>query len=65
MGQVEQMRMDGRIDMFAEADYTEGTTADMWICTKIRQIAERIYEAERSLLASSVSDVPRHLSTGV
>ncbi len=65
MGQVEQMRMDGRIDMFAEADYTEGTTADMWICTKIRQIAERIYEAERGLLASSVSDVPRHLSTGV
>lgn len=65
MGQVEQMRMDGRIDMFAEADYTEGTTADMWICTKIRQIAERIYEAERSLLASSVSDVPKHLSTGV
>ncbi|MBQ2651478.1 MAG: haloacid dehalogenase-like hydrolase [Clostridia bacterium] len=65
MGQVEQMRMDSRIDMFAEADYTEGTTADMWICTKIRQIAERIYEAERSLLASSVSDVPRHLSTGV
>jgi len=63
MGQVEQMRMDGRIDMFAEADYSEGTTADMWICTKIRQIAERIYENERMLLASAVSDVPRHLTT--
>lgn len=63
MRQVEQMRMDGRIHMFAEADYSEGTTASMWIEDKICQIAERIYGAERSLLAASVSDVPRHLTT--
>jgi len=63
MRQVEQMRMDGRIHMFAEADYSEGTTASMWIENKISQIAERIYEKERSLLVSAVSDVPRHLTT--
>ena len=29
--QVEQMWKDGRIDMFAEVDYSECTTAYMWI----------------------------------
>ncbi len=65
MRQVEQMRMDGRIHMFAEADYSEGTMASMWIENKISQIAERIYENERSLLANSVSAAPKHLATGV
>ncbi len=65
MRQVEQMRMDGRIHMFAEADYSEGTTASMWIENKILEFAERIYETERSHLAAALSDVPRHLTTGV
>ena len=63
MRQVEQMRMDGRIHMFAEADCSEGTTASMWIENKILEFAERIYEHERSHLAASISDVPRHLTT--
>ena len=65
MRQVEQMRMDGRIHMFAEADYSEGTTASMWIENKILEFAERIYENERSHLSAAVSDIPRHLTTGV
>ena len=59
--QVEQMRMDGRVDMYSEADYSEGTTANLWIQNKIFQIADRIRERERSKLIGSVSSVPRHL----
>lgn len=61
MRQVEQMRSDGRVDMFAEADYSEGTTAYMWITEKIRQMASRIRERERSAVISSASVEPRHL----
>lgn len=60
--QVEQLRKDGRINMYAEADYSEGTTAYMWITEKIKEFANRIREAERSKLKSSISDVPKHLT---
>lgn len=59
--QVEQLRQDGRINMYAEADYTEGSTAYMWICNKIKQYADRICETERAKLSKSVSGVPKHL----
>ncbi|WP_282004569.1 haloacid dehalogenase-like hydrolase [Veillonella denticariosi] len=61
LNQVEQMRMDGRVDMYAEADYSEGTTANLWIRNKISEIANRIRAQERSKLLDSVSSVPRHL----
>ena len=56
--QVERLRQDGRIDMFAEADYSEGTTANMWICTK--EFAERIIQTEQSKRSSGNSP-PKHL----
>lgn len=59
--QVEQLRQDGRINMYAEADYSEGSTAYMWICNKIMQYADRIYETEKAKLNKSVSGVPKHL----
>ena len=59
--QVEQMRMDGRVEMYAEADYSEGTTANLWIRNKISEIANRIRARERSKLLDSVSSVPKHL----
>ena len=37
--QVEKLRQDDRIDMFAEADYRDNTTANMWICNKIQEFA--------------------------
>ena len=58
--QVEKLRQDGRIDMFAEADYSKDTTAYMWICNKIREFAERIKETEQSKRASGDS-TPKHL----
>lgn len=58
--QVEQLREDGRIDMFAEADYTEGSTAYMWIVNKIKEYANRIIQAERNKRAV-VGEGPKHL----
>ena len=60
--QVEQLRADGRIDMYAEADYSEGTTAYMWISNMIKEYAERIYQEEKNKLAEAVSGIPRHLT---
>ena len=60
--QVEQMRMDGRIHMYAEADYREGTTAYMWIANKITEFANRIFQTEQAKIRSSVSNIPRHLT---
>lgn len=62
MRQVEQMRADGRVDMYAEADYSEGTTAYMWITHKIQQMADRIRETEKSKIMNSASGVPQHLT---
>ena len=51
MRQVEQMRVDGRINMYAEADYQEGKTAYMWFCPKIKECAERIRKREREKIS--------------
>lgn len=58
--QVEQLREDGRIDMFAEADYSDGTTASMWICNKIQEFAERIKKEEQAK-RGNLSAIPHHL----
>ena len=63
MKQVEQMRADGRINMYAEADYTEGTTAYMWICNKITEFAERIRKEEKEKIAKYAAiEVPKHIT---
>lgn len=60
--QVEQMREEGRINMYAEANYTEETTAYMWICNKITEFAERIREDEKNKLSKYLaSEGPKHL----
>ena len=61
MQQVEQMREDGRVDMYAEADYSEDTTAYMWITNKIQKMADRIRDTEKQKIRSSASGVPHHL----
>ncbi|MBE6570538.1 MAG: haloacid dehalogenase-like hydrolase [Ruminococcaceae bacterium] len=62
MQQVEQMRADGRVDMYAEADYSENTTANLWITHKIRQMADRIRDREKTKIERSASSSPQHLS---
>lgn len=61
MQQVEQMRQDGRVDMYAEADYSAGTTANMWITNKIRMMADRIRNEGRARIERAASVVLRHL----
>ena len=62
MSQVERMRLDGRINMYAEADYSEGTTAYMWICNKIKEFAEKIRKDEKDkILKFAASGTPKHL----
>ena len=58
--QVEKMREDGRVDMFAEADYSKDTTSFMWITNKIQEIADRI-KAEEQAKHSGNFAVPDHL----
>lgn len=63
MKQVEQMRVDGRINMYAEADYTEGTTAYMWICNKIKDCADKIRRTEKEKISRyAQAGTPKHLS---
>lgn len=59
--QVEQMRMDGRINMYAEADYSEGTTAFLWLTNKILEFADRIRENEKSRISHLITNTPKHL----
>ena len=61
MQQVEQMREDGRVDMYAEADYSEGTTAYLWITNRIQKMADAIRDSEKAKITSSASRVPHHL----
>lgn len=60
--QVENMRRDNRVQMYAEADYSENSTAYMWITSKIQSNAERIYVREKQFLSQSISETPRHLN---
>ena len=62
MAQVEERRDAGRVDMYAEADYSEGSTAYMWIMGKIKKIADRIRHDEQHKIRSSVSGIPQHLN---
>lgn len=62
MKQVEQLRKDGRVDMFAEADFSEGSTACMWLCNKAREFAETIKIQEKAKLVKFTSQpLPNHL----
>lgn len=62
MRQVEQMRADGRVDMYAEADYSKDTTAYMWITSKIQMLADKIKGREKDRIIASASSTPRHLT---
>ena len=63
MEQVAQLRKDGRINMFAEADYSKGRTAYMWLCNKIKEFAERIRKEEKARLVEfTEKGVPHHLT---
>ena len=60
--QVERMREDGRINMYAEADYSINTTAYLCLFNKIKEFADRIRDEERAKIAKIASNgIPKHL----
>lgn len=59
--QVNDLIKDGRIDMYAEADYQKGTTAYMWLTENVKQIADRIYNFNLSQVINSAGNVPGHI----
>jgi hypothetical protein len=61
--QVDALRRDDRINMYAEADYSEGTTANMWLTGTAIAIAEEIYAACDAEMRDKVKDPPKHLNT--
>ena len=59
--QVDSLRKDRRIDMYAEANYSEGTMAYMWLTSKTLEIADAIYQAREEEIKSTVKPSPKHL----
>ncbi len=59
--QVEQLREDDRIDMYGEADYTEGSQTYKWITHKICEYAKRIIQLEQNKQAVQ-DNSPKHLT---
>lgn len=59
--QVNELRNDGRIDMYAEADYQAGTTAYLWLQENVKKIAEKIYNHCLNQVIDSVGKVPGHI----
>ena len=61
MQQVDQMRRDGRVQMFAEANYTEQSTACMWILAQVNRQAQAIIKAKRDEIGKYCPGTPGHL----
>ena len=60
--QVNQLLKDGRIDMFAEADYSKGKTAYLWLMEQTKSIANSIFLKNEEAIKRSASSPPKHLS---
>lgn len=59
--QVNNLIKDGRIDMYAPADFSKNTTAYMWLTENVKEIADTIYNMNIKQLVESAGDVPGHL----
>lgn len=59
--QVDQLRRDGRVDMFGETDYRKGTLTYMWLTNEVKKIGNRIYNDHEDEITKSISKAPRHL----
>ena len=60
--QVNNLVRDGRIDLFAEADYSKDTTAYMWLTSNVKEIAERIYKNSYDNTVKKAGKVPQHIT---
>lgn len=60
--QVEQLRVDGRVDMYGPANYSKGTLTYMWLNKQSENIAEKIFSRIEHKVLSSVSEPPKHIT---
>ncbi len=60
--QVDNLRADGRIDMYGEADYSKGTTTYLWLKSKVENIAERICSTQEKIIKERTSVSPKHIT---
>jgi len=60
--QVDQLRQDGRVDMYGEADYRKDTLTYMWLTKEIKRIADRIYKEHEEEVLNNFSKAPRHIT---
>ena len=61
MAQVDDMRRDGRVQMYAEANYEGSSTARMWIMGQLNRQAEKIISEQKSALDKYRPGTPKHL----
>jgi Chromosome condensation complex Condensin, subunit G len=59
--QVDELRKQGRIDMYAEADYSKDTTAYMWLMNQTIRIADSIYELHDEDIRKTVKKPPNNI----
>lgn len=59
--QVEMLRATGRVQMYAEANFEQGSLAFDLLTLKIKEMAEKILSEERSKRMSSYSTSPSHI----
>ena len=55
------MRADGRIQMYAEADFTKDSTAYMWITSKLKSKADAIIQNRKKAYQIYGKGTPDHL----
>lgn len=57
---VDKLRKEGRVQMIAEADYTENATAAMWIMERVTSQADEIVERKKAPYRQAPG-TPRHI----
>lgn len=61
--QVDALRRDGRIQMFGEADYREGSLSWMWLTEQVARIAKMRLQKQDQNIRRSASHPPGHLNS--
>ena len=62
LNQVDKMRSECRVQMYAEADYTKGSTAQLWIMNTLRKQAQKIIEGHKLSYQQYGKGTPEHLT---
>ncbi len=60
--QVDKMRREGRVQMYAEADYRKGTTAYLWIMEQLDRQARLIIDDHKNTYQRFGKGTPKHLA---